>query len=286
MWFCLHVFSVCPNPTSAKQRSTQYASICNRLSEMWEGFGALAVTHSILQKCMLGLLPLWCLDLAVIGSDTRAIRFFNEKFPIQRQIKGAETDRFVRTVSTRFELKYRTPFSFRLLEIFFCKAYRELTRLLEVSGNITRAVEMIGKSTTQTNQRFCDLLVPSQIIFKSSGLGLLVIFPDGSSTTLEAGSIFERMPFGNDLLTMEEMAKEMRLATTAIPSDTTMAGLIFDRKLVFPLQSLQVDFQFPTLPQLDETGKGRARNAIGRYVTGVNPLSPRRTNRPTRRAAV
>ena len=172
------------------------------------------------------------------------------------------------------------------MEIFFCKAYRELTRLLEVSGNITRAVEMIGKSTTQTNQRFCDLLVPSQVIFKSSGLGLLVIFPDGSSTTLEAGSIFERMPFGNDLLTMEEMAKEMRLATTAIPSDTTMAGLIFDRKLVFPLQSLQVDFQFPTLPQLDETGKGRARNAIGRYVTGVNPLSPRRTNRPTRRAAV
>lgn len=286
-WYCLHVFSVYGKLTSAKQRAANYAVICNRLSEMWEGCGILAVTHSILQKCLLGLLPLWCLDLAVIGSENKSIKFFNEEFSSERKLKGAEVDRFVCTVSKRFEQKYRIPFSVRILENFFCKAFRELTRLLTVSGNMRQAVELIGQTNgrAEVHQKFCDLHVPGQLIFKSSRLGLIVIFPNGSSKTLESGAIFERIPFGNDLLKVEEMAKEMRLATTEIPSDTRMTGFILDKKLIHPMQNFQVDFPIPPLPPLDATGNRRARTALGRYVTGVNPITPMNTDR-NRRVAV
>ena len=280
MWFSLHVFSVFPKPASAKQRENQYATIASRLSEMWEGFGTLAVTHSILQKCLLGLLPCWCMELAIVNSESKAIRFFNHEFRMGRKIKGTETQRFVRTISTRFELKYHTPFPVRLLENFFCKAYRELARLLALTGSMTRAVEMIGHSDTEEKFQFCDLLMPGQLLFKTSRLGLIVIFKDGATKMLDSGAIFERMPFGSELLGMEEIAREMRMATKAIPSDTRMTGTHFDRRLSHPVQTIEVDFEFPALPQLDETGKRRARRALGRYLPGMNQMTKHRADIP------
>lgn len=280
MMFCLHVFSVYPNPSSAKNRGGHYASICNRLGEMWEGFGTLGATHSILQKCLLGLLPLWCLEYAVIAPDARSIKFFNNEFPMQKKIKGQEIDRFCRTVSSRFQTKYNVPFSLRLLENFFCKAYREFTKLLDKSGCVKKAVDMIGQESGGVgNQRFCDLLVPGQLLFTSTRLGLRVIYPDGSSQTLESMCVFERMPFGSELLKMEAIAKLLSLSKMSIPSDTKMLAMTLDRRMVSPTQSLQVDFRFPGLPALDDTGNRRARMAITKYISGFNPIPRTKVSR-------
>ena len=158
-------------------------------------------------------------------------RVFQHGISHEKKIKGPEIERFVRTVSTRFESKYNTPFSVRLVENIFCKAYRELARLRTISGSIERAVDMIGNANNvDANQRFCDLLVPGQLVFRSTKLGLIVIYPDGTPLMLDSGSIFERMPFGNDLLTMEEIAKRMNLDTATIPSDTRMMSMSFDAR--------------------------------------------------------
>jgi hypothetical protein len=140
---------------------------------MWEGLGTLGSTHCILQKCLLGLLPIWCLEYAVIAPDARSIVFFNNEFSMQKKLKGQEIDRFCRTVSTRFQTAYNIPFSLRLLEFFFCKAYRELAKLLDKAGCMKKAVDMLGQERGGAgNQRFCDLLVPGKLLFMSTRLGL------------------------------------------------------------------------------------------------------------------
>lgn len=121
--YCLHIWAAHACPTSSKKKMELYQKISHKLSEMWKGVGVLGISHSVHQKALLGLLPPWCRELAIVEPSSRVIKFFNTRYDLKRKLKGLELDRFFKTWSARFEHLFGYPFSKRYLENVLCKAY-------------------------------------------------------------------------------------------------------------------------------------------------------------------
>jgi hypothetical protein len=133
------------------------------LSDIWEGIGPLGANHSIKQKACLGFLPSWCGEMATIDPMLCVVKFFNDKYQLQRKLNRTELDRFMATLLKQLEVVFNTTFTERIVENVLCKAFRMLK-----NNNSNKKVEMQ-----------CDTLLPGQQHYKFKSNFILVLSPSG-----------------------------------------------------------------------------------------------------------
>jgi hypothetical protein len=77
--------------------------------------------------------------------------------------------------------------------------------------------------------QWCDTLLPGQLLYQFDGDYILVLSPSGEKEELEEHAIMNRFPYGDRLLTMDEVVSELGLPST-IPSDCRQRRYLFLEK--------------------------------------------------------
>jgi hypothetical protein len=256
--YCLHVFAAYAKTSSTKQREIHYKTISKKLAEIWDGVGVLAASHSILQKSCLGLLPAWCRDFAIMDPENRVVLFFNERFRLHKKLNTAELDRFFKTLAQRFKVAFNKSFSKRVLENILCKAYR-----------------ILNYKVGQRQPKWCDTLVPGQLLFEFENELLTITYPDGSVADYELDCIIQRYPFGDKLVTMAEMVRELGLPST-MPLDSRLRRYEFYSKVLQPRAKLAVEFDIPSFQKMSEQGAVICNSLLNKWISGRPLPIPRK----------
>ena len=158
---------------------------------------------------------------------SRVVKFFNEKYKLRRKLNRTELDRFLSTLSRRLEVVYNTRFTERIVENVLCKAYRALSN-----------------QETKRVVSWCDTLLPGQLLYKFEGKSISVISPSGKKEEIEGDAIMNRFPYGDRLLTMNEVVSELDLPST-MPSESRWRRYKFYGKVWSPKAKVDVEFNIP-----------------------------------------
>lgn len=221
---------------------------------MWKGVGVLGISHSVHQKALLGLLPPWCRELAIVEPSSQVIKFVNTRYDLKRKLKGLELDRFFKTWSARFEHLFGYPFSKRYLENVLCKAYRVLANEI---GN------------------WYDTIQLGQLVFLFRGDTVVITNADGDMETIPGKAVINRFPYADSLLTMEDLVVELGLPTT-LPSEQRMSTYVFYDPIVHPRIRFNVDFPIPPLPPLSTEAICHTQAVLGRFISERSMPVPRK----------
>ena len=191
-----------------------------------EGTGCLASNHATLIMGMLGLLPAWTIDFAVITAKAKPIEWINENFSMEKPLKGAELDRFVANLSRSLQaICPNLIFSLRTMENIICEAYRHFSSQLR--GRVT----------------FNDTLQPDQWAYVYEQERVTYVTQHGVKGDFGA-AILERLPYGERLLTIPEIMHACILhrfgrRDQSLPSDA------YKKRARFAL-----NFDLPTLQRI------------------------------------
>ncbi len=257
--YCLHVFAAYGQPSSKKVRTDQYKKIVATISDIWDGTGTLGANHSINQKACLGFLPAWCREVATVETSSRVVKFFNEKYKLRRKLNRTELDRFLSTVSRRLEVVFKTQFTERIVENVLCKTFRALS-----------------KQDAKKGPSWCDTLLPGQLLYKFESNYISVISPSGETERMEEKAIVTRLPYGDRLLTMDELVSELDLPST-MPSESRRHRYLFYEKVWSPKAQFQVDFKVPQAVPLSKKAGEITKTILSKWL-GSCPI-PRKRKR-------
>jgi hypothetical protein len=136
-----------------------------------------------------------------VEPSSRVVKFFNEKYKLRRKLNRPELDRFLSTLSCRLEVAFNTRFTERIVENVLCKRFRSLS------------------TQDAKKAQWYDTLLPGQLLYQFDGDYILVLSPSGETEELEGNAIMNRFPYGDRLLTMDEVFSELGLPST-MPSDS------------------------------------------------------------------
>jgi hypothetical protein len=117
-------------------------------------------------------------------------------------------DRFRSTLSCRLEVAFDTGFTERIVEKVLCKAFRSLS------------------TQDAKKAQWCDTLLPGQLLYQFDGDSILVLSPSGETEEVEGNAIMNRFPYGDRLLTMDEVVSELGLPST-MPLDSRRRRYLF-----------------------------------------------------------
>ena len=191
-----------------------------------DGTGCLASNHATLLMGMLGLLPSWTIDFAVITPKAKPIDWINKNIPMEKPLKGTELDRFVASLARSLQaICPKLKFSLRIMENVLCEVYRHFSAQLR--GRVT----------------FNDTLTPDQWVFVYNGLCMMFVSRDGSRGDLGA-AILGKIPYGEQLLTMSEIVRACQV------HDFSRRVSSLPRELTHPRSRFAFDFDPPQIQQL------------------------------------
>lgn len=152
---CLHVWMKRPKRPSKIDIEMEY----NNIMTLWkqklkdasgnnlkDGVGDLAAIHSMAIHSELGLLPAWVRDEAHISGKSRYMDHFAETYALGTMTK-ARLESVVADLQAAMKFVFGITFSKARIENLLCKVFR-LT------------------SSTAELEKFCDLLIPDQPLFK------------------------------------------------------------------------------------------------------------------------
>jgi hypothetical protein len=256
--YCMHVCAAYAKPSSKKVRAEHYKKIASTLSDIWEGIGPLGANHSINQKACLGFLPPWCRELATVDPTSRVVKFFNDEFRLRRKLNRTELDRFMATLLKRLEVVFDTTFTDRIVENILCKAFRVLSK-----NNGNKKV-----------LAWCDTLLPGQQIFDFKSNFVLVLSQGGEMEEVEGDAIVNRFPYGDSLLTMEELVSELGLPSV-MPTESRMRKYRFYGKVWWPKVKFDVDFTMPPSKPLSKNALETTKTMLSKWI-GSRPIPRKR----------
>ena len=187
------------------------------------GTGCLASNHATLIMGMLGLLPSWTIDFAVITAKAKPIDWINKNITMDKPLKGAELDWFLSSLARSLQAIFPDiKFSLRMMENLMCEAYRHFSAQLR--GRVT----------------FNDTLQLDQWAFVYDGQCMTFVSADGSKGDLGV-AILECIPYGDRLLTMPEIVRACEV------QDFGRRGLFLPRELTHPRADYVLDYELPAL---------------------------------------
>ena len=187
------------------------------------GTGCLASNHATLIMGMLGILPSWTIDFAVITAKAKPIDWINKNISMEKPLKGAELDRFLASLARSLQAIFpNIKFSLRIMENLMCEAYRHFSAQLR--GRVT----------------FNDTLQLDQWAFVYNGQSMMFVSSDGSQGDLGC-AILERIPYGERLLTMPEIVRACEV------QDISRRGSFLPRELTHPRATFKIDYELPAL---------------------------------------
>ena len=204
------------------------------------GTGCLASNHATLIMGMLGILPSWTIDFAVITAKAKPIDWINKNIAMEKPLKGAELDRFLASLARSLQAVFpNIKFSLRIMEILMCEAYRHFSAQLR--GWVT----------------FNDTLQLDQWAFVYNGQCMMFVSADGPKGDLGV-AILERIPYGDRLLTMPEIVRACEV------QDIGRRALFLPRELTHPRAIFVMDYELPTLLPLPADYIRRQLSAVKR----------------------
>jgi hypothetical protein len=257
--YCLHVCATYAKPSSKKVRLEQYKKISHALSDIWEGMGPLGANHSINQKACLGFLPAWCRELAIVDPASRVVKFFNDEYQLRKRLNRAELDRFLATLMKRLGVVFVNTFTDRIVENILCKAFRALS----------------NKDSKRKTERWCDTLPPGQLIFQFEDDFIIVLSPNGDTEEVDGQAIMNRFPFGDRLLTMEELVAELGLPNV-MPTESRMRKYCFYEKVWHPTVTFDVEFSFPPFIPQSKLARETTKRILSKWISSPPILRKRK----------
>jgi hypothetical protein len=141
-------------------------------------------------------------------------------------LNKTELDRFMATLSRRLGVVFGSIFTDRIVENILCKTFRALS------------------NDGQKNHSWCDTLLPGQQLYRFKTDFILIVSESGETEEVEGDAIINRFPYGNALLTMEELVDELGLPCV-MPSEPRMRKYQFYEKIWFPKVKFDVEFSIP-----------------------------------------
>jgi hypothetical protein len=256
--YCLHVCAAYAKPSSKKVRSEHYKKISHALSDIWDGIGPLGANHSINQKACLGFLPSWCRELATVDPTSRVVKFFNDEYQLRKKLNRTELDRFMATLLKRLEVVFGTTFTDRIVENVLCKAFRVLS----------------NKGSKKKTETWCDTLLPGQQLFHFESDFISVLSPNGETEEVDGDAILNRFPFGDRLLTMDELVAELGLPSV-MPTESRMRKYRFYGKVWSPKVKFDVEFTFPPSIPLSKKALETTKIILSKWI-GSRPIPRKR----------
>jgi hypothetical protein len=141
-------------------------------------------------------------------------------------------DRFLATLSRQLEVVFDTPFTEQILENVLCKAFR-----------------VLSKREAKKPLIWCDTLLPQQRLYGFKSDYIFVISPNGNTEEVEGVAIANWFPFGDLLLTMEELVIKLGLVRT-MPTRSIRRRYQLSSKVWCLKANVKVNFYLPPADQL------------------------------------
>jgi hypothetical protein len=128
-------------------------------------------------------------------------------------------------VCRQFEVAFDTMFTDRVIENVLCKMYRVL-------------------NNCDKNSKWCNTSQPGQLLFNFQSNCVLVISPNGENKEVDGDAIVNCFPYGDRLLTMVEIGKQLGLPTLMLTQSPLSNYQLSDK---IWCQKVQFDVEFNLL---------------------------------------
>ena len=178
-----------------------------------------------------------------------AVKFFYEEYEFCKKLSGSELDRFLVTLLKRLEVVFKTIFTEHIIEKKLCKAFRALR----------------SQKCPKRQEHWCDTLQVGHILFLFKTGCFIILSPSGESEEVDGESILNRFPFGDCLLTMQELVLELGLPSV-MPSESRMRKYRFYEKVWSPKVQFGVEFTFPSSIPLSKQAEGTTKSILSKWI--------------------
>jgi hypothetical protein len=158
------------------------------------------------------------------------------------------------TLAKRLEVVFETNFTDRIVENVLCKALRALS----------------NKQSKKKKETWCDTLFPGQPLFQFEPNVVLVLSPDGETEEVDGDLILNRFPFGDRMLTMEELVSELGMPNV-MPTESGMQKYCFQGKVWSPKVKFDVEFTFPLPMPLSREALATTKIILSKWI-GLRPI--------------
>jgi hypothetical protein len=234
MVMCLHVHHMHSIVKSRKDKAKIYKSILLSLSGQAPKVGDVIMNHSMALMAQIGLLPAWIREEAVVSPTSKYMKYFCDKFDVDKSLLLAGCEKFVLTVQAAFNSRFpNRKFTVREIENVLCKVFR------------------LDKST---EHHWFDLFFPLQNTFSFQGDKILICSPDQNSPQETEGCLINRWPYGDTVMGVDAIVHSMNLGSI-MPTDESIASFVVPRQLLFPTAKVQLDFRLNEVKRANHTAQ-------------------------------
>jgi hypothetical protein len=164
------------------------------------------------------------------------------------------------TLLKRLEVVFGTIFTDRIVENVLCKSFRALSK----------------KDGKEKKESWCDTLLEGQQVFQFETDFIIVLSPSGETEEVDGDAILNRFPFGDRLLTMEELVDKLGLPSV-MPTESRMRKYQFYGKVWSPKVKFDVEFTFPPSIPLSKEALETSKIILAKWI-GSRPI-PRKRKR-------
>jgi hypothetical protein len=162
------------------------------------------------------------------------------------------------TLLKRLEVVFYMAFTERTVENILCKSFRELS----------------NNKGTKKVQMWCDTLQPGQQLYKFKNDFILVLSSGGQMEEVEGDAIVNRSPYGDSLLTMEDLVSKLGLPSV-MTTKSRMRKYRFYGKVWSPKVKFDVEFTVPPTKPLLKKALGTTKTILWKWI-GSRPIPRKR----------
>ena len=198
----LHVWASHPSRPANNQIQRIYNAIRELVKSTMHGAGNLVAMHTITMMADFGLLPSWLQTYVSIDTTGRVFQWYGERFSISTTQASAK--KFMQSVKTALETSTNLSIPEVVIENLACKNFQRYNRRTESK----RDVHFGG----------------SPIVLRSEDSRGLLLLVNNNRIILEGNCLVNRWTFGEETLTMAEIARTLELPPALPGARSLTAG--------------------------------------------------------------
>ena len=209
---CLRFYASFSKLVCKKTRKLQYKKLLTMYCSETPDCKVLTTNHMLAISSCLGLLPSWVRDKIEVSSSSWYMKWLAEEYHLMMTKELVQQiAESMRTVLTQ---RFGGYFSMRKVENILCKVYRR-------------------KNNNKSEERFCDLIFPEQMLFSGEGDDLVITYPGRRPPTRVRGALVGEWALGSETLSMEELIRSLGMVGNGLPSMREISAWTVPNALMF-----------------------------------------------------
>jgi hypothetical protein len=195
---CLQFYASFNKLVCKKSRTLEYQKLLTMFCSETPDCKVLTTNHMLAISSCFGLLPTWVRDEIEVTKSSRYMKWLAEEYHLT--MTTGTVQQITEGLKTVLTKRFGGYFSIRKLENILCKVYRR-------------------RNNSRSDDTFCDLIFPGQMIFVCDGDDLVITYPGGRLPPARVGgALVGEWALGSESMGMDSLIQSLGLIGNGLPS--------------------------------------------------------------------